>query len=526
VVRPVEIGAVARILGLCAVAGPALWLRDSTSLVVVLLFAIVWLVATSLSALRWVPPRALLVAEAVASAAICGFAVVQADAVPVLALAIPPFLGGLARGIRGATGLILVEVAVLALVLLQLEARPAADVAGQLVASMVVGLGVGLIGAYVRLSQGRQAELTPYRDAIDLLQQLLALTDVLDAGLDPQSIGARLLSSLQDDIPAIRASLWLRDERGLTPVPTGSLLESAHHGAQGDTDPPEVLLAALDEGRPVLRGGDFAVPLASIGGRSLLVEGELSPSLAVGRRSLVQRLEAASARLVGLTTQLDTALIFAEVNAAATRNERHRLAREMHDGVAQDIASMGYLVDAMADGPLPDDLRPQVELLRGTISRVVGEVRASVTALRMDVDANQSLGEAISGLARRLSDSSGLSIRCTVDERATRLRPDVEAELLRIAQEAMTNAVKHAGASEIDVECLVDAPRARIVVRDNGTGLGPAREDSHGMTIMRERAHLVGASLSVDSSALGTVVYVALGARRPGNRPQPHGGRR
>ncbi|WP_447646665.1 sensor histidine kinase [Nocardioides zeae] len=221
---------------------------------------------------------------------------------------------------------------------------------------------------------------------------------------------------------------------------------------------------------------------------------------------------------MGLTTQLDTALVFAEVNAAATRNERHRLAREMHDGVAQDIASMGYLVDAMADGPLPDDLRPQVELLRGTISRVVAEVRASVTALRMDVDGNQSLGEAISGLARRLSEASGLSIRCTVDERTARLRPDVEAELLRIAQEALTNAVKHAGATEIDVECRVDAPRARIVVRDNGKGLGPAREDSHGMTIMRERAALVGASLSVDSSAIGTVVYVTLGARRPGPR--------
>ncbi|MDQ1103213.1 sensor histidine kinase [Nocardioides zeae] len=525
-VRPFEIGAVARILGLCAVAGPALWLRDTRSLAVVLLFAIVWLVATSLSALRWVPKLALAVAEAVAVAAICGYAVVEADAVPVLALAIPPFLGGLSLGIRGAAGLILVEIAVLGLVLVQLETRPPVDASGQLLATLAFGLGVGLVGAYLRFNQSRQAELTPYRDAIDLLQQLLALTDVLDAGLDPQSIGARLLSTLQDDIPAIRASLWLRDERGLTPVPTGSLLESAGHGTQTGTDVPDTLVAALDDGRPVLSGGDFALPLASIGGRLLLIEGELSPSPAGGRRGLVQRLEAASARLVGLTTQLDTALVFAEVNAAATRNERHRLAREMHDGVAQDIASMGYLVDAMADGPLPDDLRPQVELLRGTISRVVGEVRASVTALRMDVDANQSLGEAISGLARRLSDSSGLSIRCTVDERAIRLRPDVEAELLRIAQEAMTNAVKHAGASEIDVECLVDAPRARIVVRDNGTGLGPAREDSHGMTIMRERAQLVGASLSVDSSAMGTVVYVALGARRPGNRPQPHGGRR
>ncbi|WP_447646664.1 hypothetical protein [Nocardioides zeae] len=219
-------------------AGPALWLRDTTSLVVVLLFAIVWLVTTSLSALRWTPTRALSIAEAIAVAAICGYAVVRADAVPVLALAVPPFLGGLDRGIRGAAGLVLVEIAVLAVVLGQLEERPPATVGGQVVATLAFGLGVGLVGAYVRFTQGRQAELTPYRDAIDLLQQLLALSDVLDAGLDPQSIGARLLSTLQDDIPAIRASLWLRDERGLTPVPTGSLLESAHHGGWSRGTPP------------------------------------------------------------------------------------------------------------------------------------------------------------------------------------------------------------------------------------------------------------------------------------------------
>jgi len=204
--------------------------------------------------------------------------------------------------------------------------------------------------------------------------------------------------------------------------------------------------------------------------------------------------------------------MFDEVRSAATRDERRRLSREMHDGVAQDIASMGYLLDAVADD-LPAHVAPQVDLLRSTISRVVTEVRASVTALRSDVDANQSLGESVSGLARRLSASSDISIRCTVDERTARLAPNVEAELVRITQEALTNAVKHSGARTIDVTCQVDAPRARIVVRDDGSGLGPHRTDSHGLRIMRERAALVGASLTIDSSQLGTVVYVSLGSR-------------
>lgn len=468
-----------------------------------------------------------LLLEATACAALAGWAALSIAQIPVAGLAIVPFVAGLRRGLSGALETLVLQGVVLGGVLLLEPDRLTALLLGDAGVGLFLGLGVGLIAVFVRATLRSRDALSAYQDARELLQELLRLSDVLDAGLDPQSIGARVLSSFQDAVPALHASLWVDTSDGVRPVVTGSLLEAADHSSRAGDEPPPVLRAALQTSGPVIEGNSFAAPLSGVANRTLLVEGELSASLVAGRRrSLMQRLHATTVELGTLAAQLDTALIFTEVNLAATQNERRRLAREMHDGVAQDIASMGYLVDAMADGPLPDDLRPQVELLRGTISRVVAEVRASVTALRMDVDANQSLGEAISGLARRLSESSGLSIRCTVDERTARLRPDVEAELLRIAQEAMTNAVKHAGASEIDVECLVDAPRARIVVRDNGTGLGPAREDSHGMTIMRERAHLVGASLSVDSSALGTVVYVALGARRPGSRPQPHGGRR
>jgi signal transduction histidine kinase len=91
------------------------------------------------------------------------------------------------------------------------------------------------------------------------------------------------------------------------------------------------------------------------------------------------------------------------------------------------------------------------------------------------------------------------------------LRPEIESELLRIAQEAMTNAVRHAGATSINVQCSVAPPTAEIVVSDNGRGLGARREDSHGLEIMRERAALIDGELTVtDNRPHGTTVSVRL----------------
>jgi signal transduction histidine kinase len=94
--------------------------------------------------------------------------------------------------------------------------------------------------------------------------------------------------------------------------------------------------------------------------------------------------------------------------------------------------------------------------------------------------------------------------------------PEVEAELLRIAQEAMTNAVRHADATTIEVMCRVEAPQAKIVVRDDGAGLRPGRRDSHGIEIMHERARLIGAELTIGRARPhGTVLTVLLPAPTP-----------
>jgi len=506
-------GLLARVAALASTAIPLVVVDAGRAWPFVLAFAVVWVVASVLS--PRLPADIVLVAESLLIATVAVAGAVATGHLPLACLAVTPFLGGLRRGPVGTVACLVAQTTVIGIGVVVAPDAVTVETSTDAVTGLLLGLGLGLIATFVRSTVSSRDALTPYLDARVLLEELLSLSEQLDAGLDARTIGARMLTRVQDALPTHEIAVWDARDGTLLPLVTGSRLEPQHHG---DLYASQLAERATDGTAPLVEGTTFALPLHTVVGRVAVVTGELSRGMTNNPRQVVGKLRQLSLDLQPVTVQLDAALMFDEVRSAATRDERRRLSREMHDGVAQDIASMGYLLDAVAED-LPAHVAPQVDLLRSTISRVVSEVRASVTALRTDVDANQSLGEAVSGLARRLSASSEISIRCTVDERTARLAPNIEAELVRITQEALTNAVKHSGARTIDVTCQVDAPRARIVVRDDGSGLGPDRTDSHGLRIMRERAALVGASLTIDSSQLGTVVYLSLGSRGAAPRP-------
>jgi signal transduction histidine kinase len=270
-------------------------------------------------------------------------------------------------------------------------------------------------------------------------------------------------------------------------------------------------------------GHSFAFPLNSGGGVAAVVSGVLAPGLDPQAMDLPRRLSGLDRKLSPATVRLDTAVLFLAFRDSATVEERRRLAREMHDGVAQEMASLGYFVDTLVEQEPEGSTRArQLTMLRERLTMVVGEVRRSVQTLRTEIGESDSLGTAIGSLARHLSASSGIPIHVTLDEQTTRLRPEVESELLRIAQEAMTNAVRHARATAINVQCSVAPPSAEIVVADNGRGLGSRRDDSHGLEIMRERAALVAGELTVsDNPPHGTVVAVRLEHSGVSDREEP-----
>jgi len=144
---------------------------------------------------------------------------------------------------------------------------------------------------------------------------------------------------------------------------------------------------------------------------------------------------------------------------------------------------------------------------------VLREVRQSVSGLRTDLRSELSVGETVTVLAAQLEASNPFRVHVDVCETGTRLPQDAEAQLVRIAQEALNNARKHAAPENVWVNCHIAPPTARLEIRDDGIGLGARREGSHGLTIMGERAAQIGARLTMTSGAdhRGTVVLVEMG---------------
>lgn len=488
---------------LLAVTSAVVWSRDGEALSGLLALATIW-VGASWAMRSAVSPALTSLVE---SALVALVAALYLELAPVLlaALVVPPFVHGLVRGWRGVAETLIVQVTLLAAVIAIRDQAPDPMQVADLFTWLVTGLGLGLVASFFVFSSAPDNGSAAYHEARALIRELNELSGQLEGGLDPTSMGGALLDQIAAELPL--ASVVLHVERD------GVLLPLVNRSATEDSEHDDALADAVRlDGRTRVVGHDFAFPLLSSGTTVAVVSGRLAPGLDLDPDAMTAELDELATQLGPEALRLDTAQLFAAFRDAAMSEERRRLAREMHDGVAQDIASMGYVVDALLSSATDTAQEQALRQLRDMISRVVAEVRRSVMTLRTQAGASESLGAAIATLARHLSDVSGTPIKVTVDERTSRLRHEVEAELLRIAQEAMNNAVKHSRASLIDVHCRVQAPHAEIVVSDDGLGLQAGRRDSHGLSIMRERAALIGGVLEVRSSpARGTTVSVRVG---------------
>jgi signal transduction histidine kinase len=219
--------------------------------------------------------------------------------------------------------------------------------------------------------------------------------------------------------------------------------------------------------------------------------------------------------------RLEAALLFDEVRSLATSEERQRLAREIHDGVAQELVMVGYGIDnALATLPDAHATSEELRVLRAEVTRVITELRLSLFELRSEVDRYGGLTAAVADYARTVGQSAGLRVHFSLDESTARLPAATEAELLRIAQEAITNARKHAGAENLWVSCTIDPPFAQIEVSDDGHGMvDQPKEGRYGLAIMAERAKRIRGHLEIRArEPNGTTVAVVLGtAHRRGS---------
>ncbi|WP_346387602.1 sensor histidine kinase [Nocardioides sp.] len=496
---------------LIALLPPVLRTPDEKTLLAFVAICAIWAFSQA-SDVR--PTRAhdvVAILEAAAVALVCA-ASIQTTYAVVGALAVPPFTVGLARGVRGVLVSLVVETVVFVTVSEYLLDGLTDEHSLSAFSWGVTGLGLGLIASFLNSTLLKpQDPLAPYLYAQTLIRELIDLSGGLSSGLDPNTLGGAILSTVRDDVPTSALAIYVSRGDSLTPLLTGSLGSPEDLSACED-----VATDAWTVGKPVVRGRAFAFPL----NQAAVVAGLLSEGLDPDTMDVGDRIRRLTPELQASAVHLDTALLFSAFRDSATADERRRLAREMHDGVAQDIASLGYLVDVLAAKPASPEQAERISLLRERISAIVAEVRRSVVNLRTSVGTSESLGMAIGSIARSLSEVSGVPIHVTLDEHTARLRPEVEAELFRIAQEAMNNAIKHAEASRIEVNCQVHAPDAVITVSDDGRGMQQARLDSNGMQIMQERARLIGAVLLVDDApGRGLTVTVRMTASHDHDAP-------
>lgn len=488
-----RVAALARGFGVVAMLVPLLWARDGAALLALAFVTLLWVIVTVAERRPGAPIDLIGGIEAGAIGITCGIALGENGAV-LAALAVPPLVGGLYRHAWGVAMAICTELFAVVIAVFAVHHHASATEGYDVFSWTVAGLGLGLIGTFLHTALKQRADpLAPYRYAQSLLRQLIDISGGFDGGLDPVALGGGILSDVRDEVPTTSMALYIPRGETLTPLVTREVGSSVGNGWE------ETAVVAWSRADTVVQGNLFALPLLSSEGSavSAVVVACLSDRVSADGMGLHERLEKLRRTLQTSAVQLDTALLFAAFRDSATAQERQRLAREMHDGVAQDIAGLGYLVDALAGTASTPQQAERIAVLRERITAVVAEIRRSLVNLRTSVGASESLGAAIGSIARNLSEVSGVPIHVTLDETTDRLRPEVEAELFRITQEAMNNAIKHAQASAIEVHCQVRAPEATISISDDGRGMQAPRKGSHGLSIMRERALLINASLDM-----------------------------
>jgi signal transduction histidine kinase len=330
----------------------------------------------------------------------------------------------------------------------------------------------------------------------------------------------------------------------------GAMLHiAAASGGEGEDDVTGQVLpldgslaeAAITSGQPVRTADAAADPhvtadprrralIERLGIETLLIAPLLIEGQAIGAISLSDRVGgpfgSADERLLGLMADqaalaIENARLRRQVEQAAVREERGRLARELHDSVTQSLYSLTLFAEAtrhMAGEDSEqgrDALIDRITRIGEIAQQALKEMRLLVYELRPPALADEGLIRALRGRLEAVEGRAGIETRFVVGDLIT-LPPEVEAELYRIALEALNNALKHARASQVTVSLRCEDDRVALEIRDDGIGFDPAigRESGGvGLRSMAERAARMGGTLDIDSTpGGGTAVTVRVRA--------------
>jgi nitrate/nitrite-specific signal transduction histidine kinase len=263
----------------------------------------------------------------------------------------------------------------------------------------------------------------------------------------------------------------------------------------------------------------LAVPIVSAGrilGNLYLAEKQGAPEFSADDEETLIRLATQAALAIA------NARLHRQVRELAIAEERDRIAREMHDSLAQVLGyviTKGQAVQELLKRQQTEKASGHVEQLTDAARAAYADVREGILALRTSVGQGRPLKDALDEYLQRWKEQSEIDVHLTVDSHPALagLPPSAELQLLRIIQEALANVRKHAGAQHVDILVRnIDHTTLETVIADDGHGFDPAYvrpegdlQPHFGLSTMRERAESVGGRLEVISApGEGTRVVV------------------
>ena len=200
--------------------------------------------------------------------------------------------------------------------------------------------------------------------------------------------------------------------------------------------------------------------------------------------------------------------LYEHAHTLAALQERQRLARNLHDAVNQSLFSAGLIAEVLPRlwERDPDEGRQSLEDLRRLTRGAQADMRLLLAELRPSTLTDAELGDLLRLLGNALAGRTNIPISVTVtgqealqEQRA--LPADVQVALYRLCQEGLNNVAKHAGASRVDIQLQYETGAVELRIRDDGRGFDPEQmpPGHYGLSMMRERATAVGATLSITS---------------------------
>ncbi len=387
---------------------------------------------------------------------------------------------------------------------------------GRLAVPLVLAAGVGVgvrraVGLLRSQTQTQSTELQRLSDTNSLMVRLTKLTRAGGTIRDVREIAAEASSRFAVVFGTDLVTLLQRNENG----ETWEVL-AEHYGPHSDsTDPISHAIHANSEVALVL--GNLQPPEVRVGttgfmstNKATLVAPLVVRSETIGAVVLERKASpfssdeskqlASMCEVVGLS--LDNSRWFRRLRSMAAEDERTRIARELHDRLASSVAYLAFTFERLRNRYTDDaDLAKAHNEARTT----VGDLRDLLWQLRSGVTTASPFAIVGVDLAERFFARTGIQTTFTAPY-DIRLPLQIEAELLRITQEALNNVEKHAGASLVSIVYEPGTPLSRLVISDNGTGFdvsAKASNESFGLTGIRERADAIEAAVFVDSTNSG-----------------------